>query len=107
MRHTKEIKRQDGSKVRITVEIRIDYGHWKYVFMVDACEPMKGTWRSTVNHVDYSWRCLSGPEREAEDTRRKLLYVTVDEVQKVALELWQHLRPDLSADRGQFRPVSE
>lgn len=97
-RHQKEIKRTDGSKVRITVEVRIDYRECKYSFSVDTCQPRKLTWVSAVDHNDYSWRRLSPEDRQSEDTRRKLLHVTLEEVQSLAEELWQGLQPNFLAN---------
>lgn len=96
MRHTKEIKRPDGSKVRITAILRCDYmlRSCEYRLEVEKSEPRKRTWRSAVNHDDYKWRGLNAEDRKKEDLRRQLTVITADEAQSVALELWEMARPD-------------
>ncbi len=95
MRHVTEIRRVDGTRVKITAQLYIEIsGGVKYSFSVFTRAPRKRTWVNAVNHDDYTWRRLSHAEREAEDTRLKLLHVTAEEVQQAYLNLWQSIRPN-------------
>ena len=98
MKHEKIIKRADGSRVRITVELRVEWlgvDPVRWSFATHRCAKGKRTWVTFVNHDDYSWRKLSDKERSEEDERRSLLLATKPEVESVMLELWEKVKPSL------------
>jgi hypothetical protein len=78
MRYEKIIKRDDGSKVRITTSIRVDSFRdtVEYDFYIHVCEPRKRTWHSPHNFdSDYNWRRMSFEERKNYEIDKYLLVV--------------------------------
>lgn len=99
------IRREDGSRVRIVVELTISWNeiNARWSLTVWHCGPRKRTWRCVVDHDDYMWRALSGPDRTAESNRRCLQYATRAEVQDMMVELWLSIKPEL----GKNIPVAD
>lgn len=97
MKHEKIIKRDDGSRVRITVELAVEWNRdeSRWSFVVHSCDKGKRTWRTPVNHDDFSWRKLGTEERREEDQRRSLTLASREEVEQVMLELWQKIKPSM------------
>lgn len=97
MKHEKTLKREDGSKVNISVSFYSDNfsNHVRYSVSVSVCEPKKRTFKYVNDTDNFTWRRLSQPEREAMQMRLNLKYVTPDEIQQTALELWEKIKPNL------------
>lgn len=97
MKHEKIIKRDDGSRVRITVELVVEWcrNEARWSFVVHSCDKGKRKWKTPVNHDDYSWRKLGMEERREEDHRRSLQLASPQEVEEAMLELWQKIKPSM------------
>ena len=97
MKHEKIIKREDGSRVRITVSLLVEWSRSepRWSFVVHRCEKGKRTWTTPVNHDDYSWRKLGMEEKRNEDHRRSLTLASKDEVESAMIELWEAIKPSL------------
>ncbi len=95
MKHEKIIRRDDGSRVKIEVQLICEYTRDKpqWQFKCFHCAPGKRTWTTAVNHDDYSWRRLGHDERQTEDRRRSLLLASEDEVADVMRELVSKIVP--------------
>ena len=95
MKYEKIIKREDGSRVRITISLRIEWNMDEtcWDFMAHHCAKNKRTWTTPVNHDDYQWRKMDAADRKAEDRRRCLTLVSPDEVYEAMLELWEQAMP--------------
>ncbi len=67
MRHEKIIKRADGSRVKIVVNLYTPLYTEKYNYKTEVftCQPGKRTFYDTVNEDDYRYMALSIPERAA------------------------------------------
>lgn len=89
MKHEKIIRRDDGSRVKIEVQLICEHTRTapQWSFKCYRCEPGKRTWTTSVNHDDYSWRRLSHEEQQAEDRRRSLLLASEGEVAETMREL--------------------
>jgi len=89
MKHEKIIRRDDGSRVKIEVQLICEYTRTspQWSFKCYRCEPGKRTWITGVNHDDYLWRRLGHEERQAEDRRRSLLLASEAEVAETMREL--------------------
>jgi hypothetical protein len=97
MRHEKILKRQDGSRVRILVEFRVEWSASKPVwdFVVYACEKGKRTWTAPCNDNDYWFRGLSMEDQAKLKREKSLMLASVEEVESAMLELWETLRPSM------------
>jgi hypothetical protein len=97
MRHEKVFKRDDGSKVRLTVELNVDFGSSKprWYLRCDTCNKGKRTWLSTVED-DYFFRKLSHDGKRQHITKVALLHVSENELTQTMEELWQQLKPSVS-----------
>lgn len=97
LKHEKIIKRDDGSRVRITVELAVEWScpEARWSFVVHSCEKGKRIWRTPVNHDDFSWRRLGAEERREEDNRRSLQLASSQEVEEAMMELWQKIKPSM------------
>ena len=97
MRHQKIIKRDNGDRVRITVELVVDWSMTepRWTFVTHFCEPKKRTWKSYVNHDDFSWRSLDRKGRHDEDVKRSLKIASKEEVLEAMNELWHKVKPSL------------
>jgi len=97
MKHEKIIKRDDGSRIRITVNLVVEWSRTEpsWSFVVHSCDKGKRTWTSPVNHDDFSWRKLGMEERREEARRRSLTLASTKEVEQAMLELWQKIKPSM------------
>lgn len=97
MKHEKIIKRDDGSRIRITVTLSIDWHRDEptWGFIVHKCDKGKRTWITPVDHDEYRWRRLGVEARRAEDHRRSLTLASEGEVESAMTELWQKIKPSL------------
>lgn len=93
-RHEKIIKRKDGSRVRIIVDlIDFSYGNPTYRAIIHICEKRKRTWRSTFDSNCYAYRELSMEERRKHEHESQLKFISEDELLQAKLELWETLKP--------------
>lgn len=94
-KYEKIIRRRDGSRVRIEVELTDDRKSYSYNTAVFACEKGKRTWKHPHDTNDYIYRGLSMEDR------RKLAYdsqfsaVSKEELLQAKTEFWESLRPTL------------
>ncbi len=94
MRHEKTIKREDGSRVRISVELsNPSYEDARITSYVCTCKKGKRTWTLTYNSDDYKYRALSMPERRKYEEQSQLAAVSSAELLETKIELWQKLKP--------------
>lgn len=98
MRHERILKRDDGSRVKITVSL--DTASYKstatWSFSCHACAPNKRTWITPVDHHDYRWRKLKHEQKIAEDLRRCLMLATEQEVLDTMRECLAKCEPKIS-----------
>lgn len=96
MRHEKVIKREDGTRVKITVEL-ISYRFvdkaLTYDVNVTYCEKGKKTWQPVYDTDSFNYRKLSIEERREFIDAQKLLAATPAEILSAKLELWEKIKP--------------
>jgi len=96
MKHSKTIKRPDGSKVCIDVRMIADsYRNEmpEYRVTVSHCLPRKRNFYFVVSTDSYEWRKLDSNGKRDYEIKKYLEYVTLDEIQAVKLELWEMIKP--------------
>jgi hypothetical protein len=90
----KMIKREDGSRIKIIVEIfNVNYGSLQYKSSVLHCDKGKRTWRGTFNSDDYEYRGLSMDDRRKFEYESQLEFVSDQEILQAKIELWESLKP--------------
>jgi hypothetical protein len=98
MRHEKIFKREDGSRVKLKVEIVMALGDNSqspvYLYDVCLCEPGKVKWKP-VELFDHHWKAISVKKRPSYKIWIFLKYVTEDEMLQTGLELWEKMKPDM------------
>ena len=98
MKHEKIIRRDDGSKVRIIVELRVelfrDSHSWE--FSVDLCQKGKRTWLSSCDIDVYQSRRMEAGQFAIAKQKAALKYVSEQEVELAMLELWEKIRPKIT-----------
>lgn len=91
------LKRPDGSRVSIAVNISVNYNSTEasYHEEVRVCGKSKRTWAPSFDRDNYEYRRLSMEDREAyvKVANRKL--ATPEEILAVKMELWKSLEPKL------------
>jgi hypothetical protein len=99
MRHEKVLKRADGSRVRINVEVLLDWSRkgTEWSFTVQRCEKGKRTWMSPCVDNDYAFRRLSQEAKEQWSREKYLALASAEEIESVMLELWGKMRPRVFA----------
>jgi len=93
MRTEKIIKREDGSRVRISATPRIGFFDITYKIRVELCDAGKRTWRHTCYSDSYLFRRLNMEQREEAIYKSYLEHVTEDEIHQARLEAWKSLKP--------------
>lgn len=93
MRHDKIIRREDGSRVRISVDVRMDFGDSHYSFNASKCEKGKRTFISPHSDNDYIWRALNTADRREYQNTKYYSICTPLEVYYAYLELWDKAKP--------------
>lgn len=98
--YEKILKRPDGSQVKVCMNIFVpNFGvdcALTYSWFVTTRGKGKKKWDSVNMFDDYSWRRLKGPERAEYTQNLYLKHISLDEVQQVAVELWETLKPKLN-----------
>lgn len=91
------LKRDDGTRVKITVEYYSDSVYssksLEYKVIVSYCNKGKRTWMLTYNADGYKYRKLSMEERRIFVKESYLDYVTEKEILEVKLALWESIKP--------------
>lgn len=102
MKHEKIIRRDDGSKVRIIVELRVELFQelHSWLFNVDLCEKGKRTWFSSCDIDEYQSRRMKADQFVMAKQKAALKYVSEQEVELVMLELWEKIRPKMTIAGG-------
>jgi hypothetical protein len=90
MTYSKILAREDGTQVKIEVELAF----WRvsvYVF-VNRCN---GYWRDVYSITEAS----KLPKEQRKHYRRECIlnFVTFEEIQQTKLELWESIKPDIGA----------
>lgn len=98
MRHEKIIRRDDGSRVKITVSLTVDYcsNNANWDFQVHRCEKGKRSWESNVDEFSYTLRSLSIKEQRARTRHLALQLATEEEVKAVMQELLNTIKPEVT-----------
>ena len=89
MKHERLLRRDDGSRVKIRVELTTDFTsdvpRWKWNCL--SCAAGCRTWTPPVSQDDFAWRRLSYEDRQLDERRRSLLLVSESEVAETMREL--------------------
>lgn len=94
MKHEKIIKREDGSRVKIVVDVvAISHRDIEFRSYVLTCEKGKRTWRGTYDSNLHSYRKLSMEDRRELERKSQFSVASEKEVLDAKLELWQKLKP--------------
>lgn len=95
MDHEEILKRDDGSKVKLSIHFRSDWyrSYFEYKVNVEICKPKKRTWEVVVDLDDWHYRRLTMPEREQLKENEYLKYVTPQEILAAKLKCWEKLKP--------------
>lgn len=96
MTHEKILKRSDGTKISIRVNLwldSIDGCHWDVI--VYKCAPRKRTFYSVNNTDDYSWRKLDAEGRKRATIAAYLEVVSAEEILSAKMELYNAIKPTL------------
>lgn len=83
MKVEKVFKREDGSKVKLCVELTTTYYSSepvRYVISVWRCAPKKRTFYNVTDTNDYQWRALSMVERSIANMNKSFEYITKTEL---------------------------
>lgn len=95
MKHEKIFKQDDGSRVKVIVELSsISYGttlNWSFIVLL--CAPRKRTWFSPVNNNNYEYRRMSMDDRRAHEKKVYSQSVNMELVTETANELYEMLKP--------------
>lgn len=97
LQREKTLRREDGSRVKITTTLKTDgYGARSvgaYHHTVLVCEYKKRTWKGTYSGDDYQYRALSMEDRRQFERDSLLKFVTKEELGQAAAELWEAIKP--------------
>ena len=98
MTHEKIFNRVDGSKVKLTARLAIEWASYsqpRWKFECRHCAQRKRTWVDVVDTDSYQWRRLSQDERLKSEMRDILKYVTKDEIREAMRELIAKITMDI------------
>lgn len=94
MTHEKIFKRDDGTRIKITVTFWHDRSSGAiYNVFVEKCSPGKRKFVDVVDRNDYKYRKLNMPERADFVANQHLFFVTIQEIYDTKVELWKQLAP--------------
>ncbi|HXS59747.1 MAG TPA: hypothetical protein VN703_02925 [Candidatus Sulfopaludibacter sp.] len=96
MRTEKLFKREDGTKVDIIITFHVaSYSErFSYSVSVSVCHPRKRTFNYVNDHDNFTYRRLSQDEKDIYDMEQNLKYVTKEEIQETAIQLWNKFKPN-------------
>jgi len=92
----KILKRDDGSRVKLTISMSVMYpvsNEVNYIFRVELCKKGKRTWSEPTDNNNYKHRLLSLEERINAINMAYLDHVSLAEINNAKLELWQSIKP--------------
>lgn len=92
----KQYKREDGSKVRLSVSICIDFRDVYRNIDVMVCPAGKRTFYNVHSTDDYSWRKLNTEDRKKAILEKQLKYVSANEINEVCRELTEQIYAKIS-----------
>lgn len=87
MTHEKIIKRDNGSRVKISVSLTIDFSRINWQTDVWTCAARKRTWINSVDHNSWDYRSMDMQERGEYRTEKQLEVVTRQEIYNTKREL--------------------
>lgn len=88
------IKRADGSKVKLTVSLGIDFlGPVSWGISAYVCEPNKRTFLNVLDTDDYAYRRLNPKERNEFHAVKIKEVVSDDEILAAKVSLWESIKP--------------
>lgn len=96
MRHEKVIKRDDGTRVKIIVDLTSSrFGDVPLAWDANVmyCEKGKKTWQLVYDSDSFNYRRLSMDERRQFIDAQQLLIATHTEILAAKLELWEKIKP--------------
>jgi hypothetical protein len=98
MRHEKIIRRDDGSKVKIEVELSVELYSQdiRWDFKTYKCLKGKRTWETAVDLFSRELRRLSTHQKRERALQLKLQLATKEEVETAMLELLAQIKPEVS-----------
>lgn len=96
MRKDTIIKREDGSRVKITAEYITEryIQQDNYRTRVYICGKGKRTWKPTFDTDCYNYRRLSRDERRNFEYQSQFEYVTEEELLAAKISLWEDMKPE-------------
>lgn len=98
MVHENIIKRSDGSRINIRIDLYVSWGYQQEVrwdLTIQYCSPRKRKFKTVDVSNDYQYRRLNIEDRKAFEFAKYLEYVTAEEILEAKLELWNKLKPTL------------
>ena len=98
MKHEKIVKKEDGSRVKITVSMSTDswrFSDINYHISVDTCEPRKRTFKPAVDDTSYLYRSLSMDDRREHCLKKNIEIAGKDNINAAIIECWEKAKPDL------------
>lgn len=94
MKHTKSIKRQDGTRIEIHVRFWIKNDDTPiYNVDVHKCEPGKRKFLDVFKETWEFRQLAMGAPRDGYALQQQLEHVSLEEIQAAKEELWQKLKP--------------
>lgn len=96
LKYEKIIRRDDGSRVRIEIEIRNDHRTIEYITAVFTCEKRKRTWKPTYDRDGYNYRGLGMDGRKNFAYDSQFEAISNEELLAAKTEYWESLRPSLA-----------
>jgi hypothetical protein len=93
MNHEQVIKRDDGARVKITVNFWINATRAEYDVYVYTCGKGKRTYRHCFDMDRWKYRALSMEDRRTYTQNEYLKFVSQEEINTAKLALWQLLNP--------------
>lgn len=96
MRTEKILRREDGSRVKITVEYYTERYMQKqgYSTLVFTCEEGKRTWKPSFDGDCYRYCTLSLEDRKVFEEESQLNHVTEEELLDAKMLLWKMMKPE-------------
>lgn len=96
MIYDKIIKRDDGKRVKISINISLGLSEISYRSSVRLCGKGKRTWTDVTDSNCYSYRALSMDDRAKKDLENQLTVISESELLEAKLEAWQQLKPKVT-----------
>jgi hypothetical protein len=99
--HEKTLRRPDGSRVRIIVEVGVGAYHNQldYSHRVETCAKGKRTWTQPFDTDAYNYRRMGDQERERHRADSIRMVATDEEILAAKMELWQSIKPTIKQEQ--------